>query len=262
MLGEAAYARAAAKALAFITERMTAKDGRLLHRFRDGEASIRANLDDYAFLTWGCIELYEATFDPRFLAEALRLNAEQIDHFWDDAEEGFFFTADDGEPLPLRQKDAYDGAVPSGNSVAMTNLLRLARMTGNADLESKAARLGEALSGRVAQYPAGFTQMLCALSLALGPSHEVVLAGPESSAGLSAMIEALRSRFLPETVVLVAAEGARAEGPRLADLAPFLKDFQSEGGKPRAYVCSNNACATPVADTDAMLGLLGESGRA
>ncbi len=260
VLGEAAYARAAAKALSFITERMTAGDGRLLHRFRDGEASIKANLDDYAFLVWGCIELYEATFDPRFLAEALRLNAEQIDHFWDDAEEGFFFTPDDGEPLPLRQKDAYDGAVPSGNSVAMANLLRLARMTGNADLESKAARLGEALSGRVAQYPAGFTQMLCALSFALGPSHEVVLAGPESSAGLSAMIEALRSRFLPETVVLVAAEGGQAEGPRLADLAPFIKDFRSEGGKPLAYVCSNNACAMPVAGADAMLGLLGESG--
>ncbi len=106
-----------------------------------------------------------------------RLNRDQLAHFWDEAAGGFFFTPDDGEELLLRQKDAYDGAVPSGNSVAMLNLLRLARMTGDADLENKATQLGRALSGKVAQFPAGFTQLLCALSFALGPSHEVVLAG-------------------------------------------------------------------------------------
>jgi hypothetical protein len=257
-LGEKRCAEAAAGALSFIAERMTAPDGRLLHRYRDGEASIRANLDDYAFLVWGCIELYEATFDLRFLGLALRLNRDQIAHFWDEAEGGFFFTPDDGEPLLVRQKDAYDGAVPSGNSVAMLNLLRLARMTGDAELEDRAARLGRALSGKVAQLPAGFTQLLCALSFALGPSHEVVLASVPGSADLQAMVEALSSRFLPETVVLVKHEGADAEGPQLSGLAPFLKDFRAEGGKALAYVCSNNACALPVSSVDAMLRLLGE----
>ena len=148
--------------------------------------------------------------------------------------------------------------MPSGNSVAMLNLLRLARMTGDAGLEDSAVRLGRALSGKVAQHPAGFTQLLCALSYALGPSHEVVLAGPAGSAGLEAMVEALRSRFLPETVVLLKHDGGQASGPELSDLAPFLKDFRSEGGKARAYVCSNNACGLPVPDADAMLRLLGE----
>ncbi len=258
VLGETRYADAAARALSFIMERMSARDGRLLHRFRDGETSIPANLDDYAFLVWGCIELYEATFDARFLALALRLNADQMGHFWDGAAGGFFFTPDDGEELLVRHKDAYDGAVPSGNSVAMLNLLRLARMTGDAGLEDSAVRLGRALSGKVAQHPAGFTQLLCALSYALGPSHEVVLAGPAGSAGLEAMVEALRSRFLPETVVLLKHDGGQASGPELSDLAPFLKDFRSEGGKARAYVCSNNACGLPVPDADAMLRLLGE----
>jgi len=259
VLGEKRYEEAAAKALFFITDRMTGQNGRLMHRWRDGEASIPANLDDYAFLVWGCIELYEAAFDTRFLAQALRLNRDQLEHFWDEAEGGFFFTPDDGEQLLVRQKDAYDGAVPSGNSVAMLNLLRLARMTGEADLENKAARLGRALSGKVAQFPVGFTQLLCALTFALGPSHEVVLAGAPGSADLQAMIGALRSRFIPEKVVLVRHEEEDAEGPPLAKLAPFVQPYRSDRGAALAYVCSNNACALPTSSADGMLRLLGEA---
>ncbi len=210
VLGEPRYGEAAKKALQFITDRMTDEDGRLLHRYRDGEASIPATLDDYAFLIWGLIEFYEATFDTRVLAHALRLMRDQLAHFWDEDAGGFFFTPDDGEELLLRQKDAYDGAVPSGNSVSMLNLLRLGRMTGDAGLEERAARLGRALSGRVKQFPAGFTQLLCGLSFALGPSHEVVLAGKPGSVDLRAMVEALRSRFIPEKVVLLRARGRTA----------------------------------------------------
>jgi hypothetical protein len=259
VLGEPCYEEAARKALRFITERMAGENGRLLHRYRDGEASIPANLDDYAFLVWGLIELYEATFDTRFLARALWLNRDQLAHFWDDAAGGFFFTPDDGEELLLRQKDAYDGAVPSGNSVAMLNLLRLARMTGDADLENKAAQLGRALSGRVEQYPAGFTQLLCALSFALGPSHEVVLAGAPESEELQTMLKALRHRFIPEKVVLVRREGAGSEeGPPLEELAPFLRAYRSGEAAALAYVCSNSACALPTSSVDRMLQLLGE----
>ncbi len=260
VLGEPRYAQAASGALRFITQRMAGKDGRLLHRYRDGEASIPANLDDYAFLVWGLIELYEATFDTWFLAEALRLNRDQLAHFWDEGVGGFFFTPDDGEALLLRQKDAYDGAVPSGNSVSMLNLLRLARMTGDADLENKAARLGQALSGRVAQHPAGFTQLLCALTFALGPSREVVLAGAPDSAGMGAMLQALRSRFIPEKVLLVLDERAHGEeGPPLSELAPFLSAYHPGETEALAYVCSNNTCALPVSSVEEMLDLMGET---
>ena len=260
VLGEPRYAEAAKKALRFITDRMAGEDGRILHRYRDGEASIPANLDDYAFLVWGLIELYEATFDTRILAEALRLNRDQLAHFWDETGGGFFFTPDDGEELLLRQKDAYDGAVPSGNSVAMLNLLRLARMTGDGELENKAVRLGDALSGRVAQFPAGFTQLLCALSFALGPSHEVVLAGPPGSVEMQIMLQALRSRFIPEKVVLLRREDTGSkEGPPLSELAPFLSAYRSGETAALAYVCSNNACALPTSGVDRMLELLGEA---
>ena len=237
--------------------RMVGKNGRILHRYRDGEASIPANLDDYAFLVWGPIELYEATFDTTILAQALRLNRDQLAHFWDEGEGGFFFTPDDGEELLLRQKDAYDGAVPSGNSVAMLNLLRLARMTGDGDLENKAAALGRALSGKVDQFPAGFTQLLCALTFALGPSHEVVLAGVPESEGLQVMLKALRSRFMPEKVVLVRRDGE--EGADLSELAPYLRSYGLGEGATLAYVCSNHTCALPTSSPNRMLQLLGEA---
>ena len=130
-----ALARGAAD---FVLKELVDDRGRLLHRWREGEASVPAFLDDYAFLTWALIELYEAELDPSRLSRALELTGELIQRFWDDEGGGFFLSADDAELVLARQRDAYDGATPSGNSVAATNLVRLARMTGQSELESRA----------------------------------------------------------------------------------------------------------------------------
>jgi uncharacterized protein len=260
VLGQERYAKAAKKALAFIMSRMRDENGRLLHRWRAGEASVKANLDDYAFLVWGLIELYEATFDTIFLSQALDLTRDQIAHFWDDSEGGFFFTADDAEELLVRQKDVYDGALPSGNSVAMLNLLRLARMTGDNDLEERANKLGRALSGTVARYPAGHTQLLSALSFAIGPSRDLVLVGTLESPEVQQMLEAVRSRFIPEKVLLVRQVGGHEEGPPIEELAPFLASYGVGDGKAQAHVCSSNSCILPTSDPKRMLELLGETG--
>ena len=159
----------------------------------------------------------------------------------------------------MRQKDAYDGAVPSGNSVAMLNLLKIARMTGDPEPENTADRLARALSGRIAQFPAGYTQFLCGLTLALGPSHEVVLAGPSQSGDMQAMIGALRSRFIPEKVVLVKREGKDVEGPAIEEMAPFVKPYGSGRETALAYVCTGGACALPTSSPSEMLRLLGET---
>src|SRR5215472_713147 len=150
---EPTYAEAARHAADFIQKHLRSPEGRLLHRYRDGQAAVPAHLDDYAFLVWGMIELYETSFDVKDLQAALDLNREVIQHFWDDKRGGFYFTADDAEDLLVRQKEIYDGAVPSGNSVQMLNLLRLGRMTGNADFEEKAAQITRAFSKMVAQSP-------------------------------------------------------------------------------------------------------------
>ncbi|KPL24351.1 MAG: thioredoxin [Anaerolineae bacterium SM23_84] len=252
------YADAAAAAASFILERMVTKDRRLLHRYRDGEAALPAYAADYAFLTWGLLELYEATFEVRFLEQALALNADMIAHFWDGARGGFYSTADDSEELLVRQKEIYDGAIPSANSVAMLNLLRLGRMTAAPDLEEKAAMIGRAFSRNVASSPAAYTQLMVAVDFGLGPSYEVVVAGEPGAEDVSAMLGALRAGFIPSKVVLFRPDG---ESPAISRLADFTRYQASVDGKATAYVCRSHNCEFPTTDADAMLDLLGVSKR-
>ena len=121
------------------------------------------HLDDYAFLIWGLLELYEATFEIQHLQTALELNEHLSKHFWDNTGGGYYFTADDTESLIVRQKNIYDGAVPSGNSVGMLNLLRLGRITADSHLEEKAARIGIAFSGDVESSPSAYTLLMIAI---------------------------------------------------------------------------------------------------
>jgi uncharacterized protein len=256
VLGDSRYGKAAQNAASFIISRMKDESGRLLHRYRDGEVSITANLDDYAFLVWGLIELYEATFTTSYLAQAIELNFDLLSHFWDDENGGFFFTPDDGEKLLVRQKDTYDGAIPSGNSVAMLNLLHLSRITGDSAFEAKADQLGRALSAKVEQYPAGHTQLLSALTFALGPSKEIVLTGHQDSDQMHQMLCAIRSHFIPEKVVIARHERDGLDGPPIEELAPFVKSYGLNSGEVLAYVCSNHTCALPTGDPEKMIELL------
>ncbi|MBI5073640.1 MAG: thioredoxin domain-containing protein [Nitrospirae bacterium] len=157
------YAAAAAKAADFILSRLRTPDGRLIHRYRDGDASLPAHTDDYAFFISGLIELYLAGCEPRYLEEALRLNSIFIRHFWDNVQGGFFFTADDGEKLLVRRKEIYDGAVPSGNSMALFNLLRLAGITGDVSLAEMASKAARTFFTMVRQAPTAYTYFLMAL---------------------------------------------------------------------------------------------------
>lgn len=252
--GEPKYAEAAKRALGFILENMRKPDGRLLHRYRDGEAGIQGNLDDYAFLIWGLIELYEATFEVEYLKNALDLNDKQIEHFWDDHDGGFYFSADDGEELIVRQKEIYDGAIPSGNSVSMLNLLRLGRITANFELEKKAAQIGRSFSKTVKQYPSAYTQLMAALDFGLGPSYEVVIAGNPEAQDTKAMLQALRKEFLPNKVVLL--RDTAKEKTDITAVAGFTKNQSSLGGKATVYVCLNYECKLPTVDIDKMLELL------
>jgi len=253
VLGDRAYADAAEKALEFILERMRKPDGRLLHRFRDSEASIAAHLDDYAFLVWGLIETYEATFDAQYLTTALELNKDMIRHFWDERGGGLYFTSDDAENLIVRKKEVSDGALPSGNAVAMLNLLRLSRYTGDADLEDRAFRIQKAFSEQVRQFTSGYTQFLSAVDFGLSASHDVVISG---SLGAKEMLHALRSRFSPNQVLLFRPSGEQGAG--IDAVAAFAKNYGSLDGKATAYVCSGRSCKDPTTEVKDLLALLGQ----
>ena len=248
------WAEAAAEAARFVLTRLRDERGRLLHRYREGEAAVPGMLDDYAFLIWGLLELYEASFEADTLKTALELADNTIDHFHDEKDGGFFFTADDGEEILFRQKDSYDGAIPSGNSVIMLDLLRLSRITGRSDLEQKAIGVSRAFARNIGQIPSAYSQLMVALEFLAGPQFEIVVAGKPGAQDTQAMLDAVRRSFLPNRVLLLRPQGAGSGA--IAAIAPYTKDMKAEGGRATAYVCRNFACAKPVRTVDEMLGLL------
>ncbi len=250
------YADAAMQAADFILTALRAPDGRLLHRYRDGEAGLPAHVDDYAFMIWGLLELYEATFKVDYLKAALDLNRLFVQHFWDAGRGGFYFTSADGSELPVRKKEIYDGATPSGNSVAALNLLRLHRITGDPEFEKRADLLGRAFSGSVNQFPSAYTQLLVALEFSIGPSHEIVITGRAGATDTARLLNELRRPFLPNKVVLF--RPADGDSPEIAGIAPYTKDQKSLDGKATAYVCANFSCEMPTSDPARMMELLGK----
>ena len=254
VLGEPLYAAAAAAAAGFVRDRLTRSDGRLLARWRDGEAAHLAYLDDYAFLAWGYLELYEATFESEFLAAAKRLVDAMNERFADEREGGYFFTGDDGEALLARAKEIYDGASPSGNSVAALVLLKLSRLTGEMAHEARAERLIRAFAGSVERHPSAHAQLLMAVDFALGPSREVVIAAERGDARLLELLAVVRRSFTPNKVVLL--RPADGDGGELRALAPHIATQTARGGAPTAYVCEQFVCQEPVTDPKALLRLL------
>ncbi|WP_440950024.1 thioredoxin domain-containing protein [Methanosphaerula subterraneus] len=255
--GVAEYIDAAGRAADFLLGTMRSPDGRLLHRSRDGEAAISAQAEDYAALIWGLLDLYQATFAVRYLADAVELMKEFIARTWDLAGGGFFSAAEDATDLIVRQKEQYDGAIPSANSVAFMDLLLLARLTGEPAYEEQAGTLGRFMAGVVERSPLIATFFLAGLDFALGPAQEVVVVGEEGAADTAAMIRALAERFLPVTTTQFKPAGGGAD---LAAVAPFTELLGMKEGRATAYVCSGQACAPPAVEVEAMLQVLGEVG--
>lgn len=235
------YTDAAARAALFVLTRLRSPDGRLMKRYRAGDAGLPAHLEDYAFLVWGLLELYEATWDASWLKESLALTHTMIAEFHDSEKGGFFMTRLTPDELPFRPKEIYDGAIPSGNSVAALNLYRLGRMTDNGEFIRLADGIGKAFSPQISRYPAGFCQYLIAKILADGPSREIVIVGPDRDS-VREFMSIVQTRFLPGDVVLVKI----GEGGEIGMLSPFVGDYVSVDGKPSVYVCENFACQTPI----------------
>jgi uncharacterized protein YyaL (SSP411 family) len=248
VLDDPGLVRAAANAVDFVMTTMRDDDGRLLHRYRDGEASIRAFLDDYAFLTWALLELYDATLDPDRLAQALTLQEETIERFWDTETGGLFLTADDSETLLVRPKEVYDGAIPSGSSVAMSNLLRLSRLTGSSSLAERGDKLLQSAAAQVSHSPSGHAHIVSAAQMSAGSGTEVVIAGKPEADDTKRLLQAARSLYAPDMVLLLVPPGKG--GDQIRKLAPFTEFHKPVDGQAAAYVCHNFECQLPTTDVD------------
>jgi uncharacterized protein YyaL (SSP411 family) len=253
VLREERYLLAARRAADLVLGRMRSPDGTLLHMFRDGPAEVPGFLDDHAFMAWGLIELYQADQDPRWLEEALSITRQMIDRFWDPVEGGFFQTSYSAGPMP-RHKEVYDGALPSGNSVAVLDLLTLYRITEMPDLLEKADATLAAFSGAVFSSPENYAQLLNAVDMREGPSYSIVISGRKGGADTALFLDELAVRFVPNKVVLLNEPGA--PGERTRELSPLTQGQAMSNGRAVAHVCTEKACLQETADPAAFASLL------
>ena len=234
----------AQKAINFILDKMKTSDRKLLHRFREGDAGINANLDDYAFIINALIDLYEADFNSEHLTNALEFNQILLKHFWDNVNGGFYFTPDDGEELITRQKEIYDGAIPSGNSMMFYNLLRLSKITGNIDFENKASQIGQAFSDSFTSTPSAFTQTLIAFDFAFGPTYEIVISEGSDNMNPNEILNLIRQKYLSNKVIIL----RKSDKDKINKISSFVTDQRPIDGKTTVYICQNFRCKMPVTD--------------
>lgn len=245
-MGDPAHAHAAIGAADFVLGRMQTA-GRLRRRYRQGEIAHSAFADDYAFLIWGLLDLYESVFEPKYLEEAVRLQMEMIRLFWDPSEGGFFYVGKDAEKMIVKEKPIYDGAVPSSNSAAALNLLRLARMTGDSAFEDKADILMKHFSAQVSLFAPAYTHFLQAVDFLVGPTRQIVIAGDLSTRQAQEMVGTVHRLFLPNRVLMV--KSAEGNGDGIVKTAPFTAGLAPSDGGPTAYVCEDFSCRRPVTDS-------------
>jgi uncharacterized protein YyaL (SSP411 family) len=259
VFSEPSWTDAARRASDFVLTEMRTKDGRLLHRYRDGDASIPAFLDDYVFMTTALLELYDATFEPIHLQRALELQEQTTRLFWDAEHGGFFFTAKDNEELLVRQKEVYDGAIPSGNSLAADNSVRLARLTSNTEYLEVAEKVFAVFSAEAQQLPSAHSQLLAALQRGVGPSLEVVIAGEPDAEDTNVLVATVREMYLPQAAVLLVPPGE--QGDTVRNLAPFAESYEPVDGEATAFVCRDFTCQLPTTDPAKLRELLGEASK-
>ncbi|MDD1675406.1 MAG: thioredoxin domain-containing protein [Methanomicrobiales archaeon] len=251
VLGEETYTEAAVRAADFIFTRLRDPEGHLAHVLTGEKIHPEVFSDDYAAMAWGEIELYETTFDPIHLKRAMSLMEHLTTRFWDREHGGYYFAPNEAEPLLTRSKETFDGAIPSGNSLALHNLLRLASLTGNTAIGNQALSLWRTFSASVESVPTAFTFLLIGLDLALGPTSEVIVTGQMSDA--REMVHALQRNFLPRTsVVLVTPETSSA----LSDLISGSASYHVSLENATAYVCSGRQCCPPTGEVEKMLQYL------
>lgn len=247
------YIKAAERSLNFIFDKLIDKSGKLIHRYRDGESSIEANADDYAFVIWGLIELYEATYKIDYLNKAMDFNEIFMKQFYDMERGGFYFTSKESEEHIARTKEIYDGAVPSANSVSLTNLLKLGSITADSNYRDIASKLSETFSDELVRQPTAYTQLLCGLDFAFGPTSEIIVVEGGNTSDKEDILKLLNKKFIPGKIVVFVTDENRKEIKKIAE---YASSFTAINNKTTVYMCQNYNCNLPVTDVNEVEELL------
>ncbi len=258
VLQEKKYTNAAVRCADFVLNTLYA-NRRMRRYYRNRQVVGKAYLDDYAFVVMGLMDLYQATFETKWLIAAKKLSEEMIELFGDAEQGGFFLAGKDDEKLIARTKPGSDGAIPSGNSAAAFVLLKLGRLTMNEQFVSLGVKTLEAFSRQLEESPTYSSLMVEALSFQLGPIREIVIAGTSDAADTRRMLDLIGGKFLPNEVVLLHDSG-KAD-TFLYEIVPFVRNQTAVEGKATAYVCEDYACKRPVTDIREFESLLEQSPR-
>lgn len=246
------YFEYAKKAVNFIFNNLIDSKGRLLARYRDEESRHKAYLDDYAFLCFGLIELYESSFEIEFLKKAIDLSKDMINFFWDNEKHGFFLYGEDSEQLIARPKELFDGAMPSGNSVAAYDLVKLARITGDSYLEEMAEKQLNFICGSILSEEINHSFFLMAASFALNEGRELVCVIKDKSD--EEQIKDLLSEMPAFNLTTIIKSNENEE--EIEKLIPFIKDYDYVNDKSSYYLCKGKSCLSPINDLDELRKLL------
>jgi uncharacterized protein YyaL (SSP411 family) len=248
------YSKAAESAVNFIIGKMTLDDGGLYHRYRAKESAIQGNFNDYAFFIFGLINLYQSTFNIRYLQHALKLNNYMFDHFWDKSNNGFYFSSDNSKDLLVRTKEIYDGAIPSGNSIALLNLLQLSKITADTEMEKKVSDLIKAFSSTIKKIPSSFSQFMSALLYLIDTSYVIVVAGKATDA--SEIFNEINQNFIPNKILIFRPTDQASSD--IIKIAKYVENYYEIDGRSAIYVCSNYACKSPFTDVKKAINSLKE----
>lgn len=252
ILNNSKYTLAGKKAVDFIYKNLIREDGRLLARYREGESSFPGYADDYAFLIWGLIELYETTYNPEYLKNALELNQDFLKLFWDSKGGGFFLYGKDSEKLIIRPKEIYDGAIPCGNSAAALNLLRLSYLTTNYEFQDKVKQLFENFADEIESSPISCSFSLAALLFSKYPVRQIIISAGKNINEVKKVLEIINKKYNPFTISLLYSHLNKD----LKQMYPSIESYIAIEGKFTVYLCENFTCREPITDINLLEEIL------
>ncbi len=234
------YLTCAVNAYEFIQNNLIGNENLLYHRYKDGETKVDGNLDDYSFFIQANLDLFESTAEPKYLSTAIKLNDVLMDNFWDEDQGGYFFTSKLSEKLITRQKELYDGAIPSGNSVQLLNLIRLYRITHNPQIEEAIEKQINFFSGEVLRYPSAYAFFLSALTVYHNPSIEIIICGDDKEVAIAR--QKINSQYIPnKTLISLSSKNYH----QIVGLLPHLQNYKPHKDL-KIFVCNNFVCKYPL----------------
>ncbi|MCK5074820.1 MAG: thioredoxin domain-containing protein, partial [Calditrichia bacterium] len=247
------YLQIAEKNIQFINKNMIGESSDLLHSYRDRNADIKGNLDDYAFYIFGLLEYYESTFQIEYLQQAIQLSGKLVEQFYDEKTSDLFFSPKDGEKLIIRSKDLYDGAIPSGFSLAIHNFLKISKLTGDTKWEELSHKIVEKAAFTINRWPSGLTMLLSAMQLTSVQSMEIVIVGEPGNKETKEILKYINKQFLPDKVIILKTKN---NSKALAKIAPYTENYEKVNNKTTVYICRNYQCQQPVTNIKELSKLL------